>query len=150
MAKPNASAFTMLELVVALAIVATLAAFAVPAYHRHVARAYRTDAAAALYRAAQFVESAVRADSAALPPGLDQSPQSGAPAYKLRLLPADDTNGGYTLEAQPADTGPMRDDACGVFVLDATGSRTNRGNGGGNGRGSSASPPQSDDCWKGR
>jgi type IV pilus assembly protein PilE len=58
----------------------------------------------------------------------------------LRILPADDTNGGYALEAQPLESGPMADDMCGTFILDATGLKTNRGTAG-------ASP---DDCWSAR
>src|SRR5689334_5781294 len=41
--KPNTQAFSLLELVVALAIAATLAAFAVPSYRNHIAKAHRTD-----------------------------------------------------------------------------------------------------------
>ena len=138
--KPNTQAFSLLELVVALAIAATLAAFAVPSYRNHIAKAHRTDAASALYRAAQFAESAVHADGAPLPSGLDQAPQSGRAIYRLRILAADDTNGGYTLEAQPLANGPMADDVCGTFILDATGLKSNRG----------AADAAPDDCWSAR
>lgn len=125
--KHRTVAFTLLELVIALAIIAVLAAFALPSYRAQVARGHRTDAASALYRAAQYVESALRGSSTvALPAGFDQAPQSGTPVYRLQMLSADDANGGYTLEATPVDTGPMRDDPCGTFVLDASGLRANR------------------------
>ncbi|OLL32927.1 pilus assembly protein PilE [Burkholderia sp. SRS-W-2-2016] len=141
MTRSNTSAFTLLELVVALAIAATLAAFAIPSYRSHIARTHRIDAASALYRAAQFVEGAA-SDSAmtTLPTGLDQAPQFGTAVYRLRVLPADDTNGGYAIEAAPAEAGPMRDDACGTFTLDATGSRGNRNDVGG-------STLASSECW---
>jgi type IV pilus assembly protein PilE len=126
-AKHHTGAFTLLELVIALAIIAVLAAFALPSYRAQLARGHRTDATSALYRAAQYVESALRGSSTvALPPGFDQAPQSGTPVYRLQVLSADDANGGYTLEATPIDTGPMRDDPCGTFALDATGLRANR------------------------
>ena len=51
---------------------------------------------------------------------------SARPIYRLRVLPADDANGGYSVEAAPTETGPMRDDACGTFTLDATGLRGNQ------------------------
>jgi type IV pilus assembly protein PilE len=121
------NAFSLLELVIAMAIAANLAVFAVPSYRAHVAKAHRTDAASALYRAAQFAESPAYVEGAILPGGIDQAPQSGKAVYRLRILPADDTNGGYALEAQPVDSGPMNDDACGTFILDATGLRNNRG-----------------------
>lgn len=138
--KPHTSAFTLLELVIALAIAATLAVFAVPSYHRHVARTHRIDAASALYRAAQFVEGATSDSAPALPPGLDQAPQFGTPVYRLQVLPADHANGGYAIEAVPSESGPMREDPCGIFILDATGQRSNRS-------GASGSTPASGDCW---
>ncbi|MDE1183418.1 type IV pilin protein [Paraburkholderia sp.] len=135
-----ADAFTLIELVIALAIAAILAAFAVPSYRTHVVHTHRVDAATALYRAAQFVEADTSAGVSAtqggasqnggvpvLPVGVDQAPSFGAAIYRLSILPADQTNGGYAVEARPSETGPMRDDACGVFILDATGLRTNRG-----------------------
>lgn len=143
MTRLHTSAFTLLELTIALAVAATLAAFAVPSYRHHVARTHRLDAASALYRAAQFVESAASDGIAALPPGLDQAPQSGSPIYRLRILPASDVNGGYSIEASPDESGPMRDDPCGVFTLDATGQRGNR-------NGTTGSTPASAECWSTR
>ncbi|PQV52394.1 type IV pilin protein [Paraburkholderia sp. BL21I4N1] len=140
----HTSAFTLLELMIALAIAVTLAMFAVPSYRSHVERAHRIDAASALYRAAQFVEGATSDNLPALPPGLDQAPQFGAPIYSLHVLPADDTNGGYAIEAAPIGAGPMRDDACGIFTLDATGQRSNRR---GSNSGGDLTPP-SGECWK--
>ncbi|WP_459717602.1 type IV pilin protein [Paraburkholderia sp. 2C] len=143
----DAGAFTLLELVIAIAIVAVLAAFALPSYRSQVARGHRTDAASALYRAAQYVESAPHnGGPSTLPPGFDQAPQSGTPVYRLQMLAADDANGGYRLEATPIDTGPMRDDPCGTFALDATGLRANRMS---SGKGDMSSADMAR-CWNGR
>jgi len=144
-------AFTLLELMIALAIVAVMAAFALPVYHRQIARSYRADAAAAVYRAAQFVETqrqmpdanaAAGAGATALPAGMNQAPQSGAAVYTLQVLPEDEAHGGYAIEASPVDTGPMHDDPCGVFMLDATGQRSNSS---GNG-----AAPDANECWGSR
>lgn len=140
MRKPHISAFTLLELMITLAIAATLAVFAVPAYRSHIERTHRVDAASALYKAAQFVEGATGDSVSTLPPGLDQSPQFGVPIYRLRVLPADDVNGGYSIEATPDESGPMRDDACGIFTLDATGQRGNKS-------AENGSTPTSGECW---
>jgi type IV pilus assembly protein PilE len=140
MKRQHVSAFTLLELMITLAIAATLAGFAVPAYRSHITRTHRIDAASALYRAAQFIEGAASDSASTLPPGLDQAPQFGAPVYRLRMLPADDANGGYTIEATPGESGPMRDDACGIFVLDATGHRGNRS-------AENGLSPTSNECW---
>ncbi|RAR58766.1 type IV pilus assembly protein PilE [Paraburkholderia unamae] len=136
-------AFTLLELVVALAVAAVVAAFALPSWHAQIARGHRVDAVAALYRAAQFVDTQ-SASTGTLPAGFDQSPSTGAPVYRLRLMPADDSNGGYAIAAEPVETGPMRDDACGAYVLDATGVRRNQGVGG------SAAEAVVQTCWKDR
>ena len=124
--KAHASAFTLLELVIALAIAAILAVYAVPSYRSHVARSHRVDAASALYRAAQFIEAGAPGDRARYPLDSIRRRLSERPSTGLRALPADDANGGYAVEARPVESGPMRDDACGTFILDATGLRANR------------------------
>lgn len=134
--------FTLLELVVALAIAAIIAAFALPGYHAQIARAHRTDAIAAIYRAAQFIDSAAP-DVGALPAGLDQSPQSGTPVYRLSVSRGSEADGGYAIDASPVESGPMRDDPCGVFRLDATGTRTNLPM-------ADTAAPTSGECWRDR
>jgi len=108
-----------------------------------VARSHRIDAASALYRASQFIEAGVPAEVRSLPAGLDQAPPFGTPVYRLRALPADEANGGYAVEARPLEAGPMRDDPCGAFILDATGLRANRTADG-------AAAADSDLCWNTR
>ncbi|PLZ00177.1 pilus assembly protein PilE [Burkholderia sp. WAC0059] len=133
------NAFTLLELVIALAIAAVIAAFALPSYRGQIAHGYRADAVAALYRAAQFVDSRFP-DAAALPAGLDRAPESGTAVYRLRVLSGNDASGGYVIEARPMEDGPMRDDSCGVFTLDATGERGNQSAAG------TGTPPWAE-CW---
>ncbi|CAM2180037.1 type IV pilus assembly protein PilE [Paraburkholderia sacchari] len=139
-------AFTLLELVVALAAAAIVAAFALPGWRNQIARGHRIDAVAALYRAAQYVE-AQSPLPASLPTGMEQAPPAGAAVYRLKLLAADEMNGGYTIVAAPAPSGPMRDDPCGAFVLDANGSRGNQipGN-----AVTLAAAPGARDCWRDR
>jgi len=130
MTKSNrCGAFTLLELVVALAAAAIVAAFALPGWRAQIAKGHRIDAVAAIYRAAQFTDMQ-GTSMVTLPAGFDQAPATGPPAYHLRLLPADESNGGYAIAAEPVESGPMRDDACGAFVLDATGVRSNQAAGG--------------------
>lgn len=140
-------AFTLLELVIALAAVAIVAAFALPGWRSQIARGHRIDAVAALYRAAQFVE-AQSPSPTSLPVGMDQAPPAGAAVYRLKLLAADETNGGYSIMAVPTDAGPMRDDPCGTFVLDANGTRGNQPPGINAAMPGTVSNPR--DCWRDR
>ncbi|SAK72349.1 Tfp pilus assembly protein PilE [Caballeronia fortuita] len=144
--------FSLLELMIALGVAAIIATFAIPAYRTHVMKAHRLDAASALLRAVQFVETARLAQSAeldaspTLDAGLDRVPANGAAIYNVSVLPESPTNGGYAVEAVPVTDGAMHDDACGVFVIDATGLRWNRP--------PAATTPldaaQSASCWAGR
>lgn len=138
--------FSLLELMIALGVLAIITTYALPAYRLHVAKANRVDASAALMRAVQFVETARLAQTSdiTLPQGIDQAPSSGIALYKLTIQPESSTNGGYSIEAAPTSTGAMQDDACGTFVIDATGARSNR---------TSAAPlsvAQSSACWGAR
>ncbi|SAL67255.1 Tfp pilus assembly protein PilE [Caballeronia arvi] len=145
-------AFSLLELMIALGVVAIIAAFAIPMYRTHVVKAHRFDAVSALMRAVQFVETARLAqtsesgDGIALVAGLDQAPSNGTAVYRVAVQPESQTNGGYAIEAAPVVPGAMDDDACGAFVIDATGLRWNHPAG-------SATPldaAQSATCWTGR
>ena len=135
--------FTLLELMITLSVAAIIATFAMPIYTQQVAREHRLDAVAALYRAAQYAESArtVSSNDAApkLPTGVDQAPAIGPAIYVLRILGESEMNGGYSIEAQPVSGG----DACGIFSLDATGVRSNR-------LAEKLTPPKVAACWSGR
>jgi type IV pilus assembly protein PilE len=140
-------AFTLLELIIALAAAAIVAAFALPGWRNQLARGHRIDAVAALYRAAQFVDAQAQS-AVALPAGMDQAPPGGTAVYRLKLSAGDETNGGYAIVATPTETGPMRDDPCGPFVLEGNGARSNRTPGA-----SSAAPmtvPATRECWRDR
>jgi type IV pilus assembly protein PilE len=136
--------FTLLELMITLGVAAIIATFAMPVYRQQVVKGHRLDAVAALYRAAQYVESArtVSSSDAAikLPSGFDQAPAMGDAIYVLRIFGESEVNGGYSIEAEPVSA---RDDACGIFSLDATGVRSNR-------LVEKLTPPKVAACWGGR
>lgn len=137
------AAFTLLELMIVLAIVAALAGWGIPSYREHVARMHRASAVTALYRAAQYLETLDGVLPQTLPHAYAQAPPDGQPVYRVGLTrPADDDAPVvYELVASPLDTGPMRDDACGAFTLRSDGTKDSTGS-------SDAEPAaQQRTCW---
>lgn len=124
---------TLIELAVALALVAVIAMYALPTYREPMRRSMRIAAVSAVYRAAHYVEMQLAqcspvtiGDALTLPAGLDHAPQGWRAAYAIRVTGATTSNGGYSVMAQPLQDGPMADDKlCGAFKLDATGWRSN-------------------------
>ncbi|WP_124703322.1 type IV pilin protein [Sulfuriferula multivorans] len=121
--------FTLIELMVVVAIVGLLAAIAYPSYTSYVQRAARGDAKGALTELSQFMERTYTENGTYTPGGSNptlpytQSPKTGTAKYTLSIS-ASGTNT-YTLQALP--TGIMSGDACGNLSLDNTGAKTASG-----------------------
>ncbi|WP_181455115.1 type IV pilin protein [Burkholderia multivorans] len=121
--------FTLLELMIVLAIVGLLAGWGIPSYREHMARIHRASAVSALYRAAQHLETLDVGLPRAVPEVLTHAPPDGRPVYRVALRPprqGDAASASDELNATPLDTGPMRDDACGTFILRSDGTKGNR------------------------
>ncbi len=120
-----------MELLIAIAVVALLAAVALPSYRDSVVRSQRLEARTALTEAAQWAER-FRAENGgsyagmALPATLAAAPPPPAAArYTVAL--SNVTAGAYTLTAAPVAGSALASDACGSFTLDQTGRRTAAG-----------------------
>lgn len=126
---PNITAhrgFTLLELVLAVAIIGIIVAVAFPAYQNQVEDTRRRTAQADLLELAQWMERRYSngfdyrdgGANPALP--FTQSPQDGTAFYNLSFTAAvgRDT---YTLQAVP--TGAQAGDDCGTLTLDEQGNR---------------------------
>jgi len=127
----KAAGFTLMELMVTVAIVGILAAIAYPSYSDSVRKSRRADAKAALSNAAQALERYYTEKNTYLNASLGD----GAGAIFPDHTPADREHGNayyilsitnqgagtYLLNATP--TGAMAADSCGVLTLDHLGQK---------------------------
>jgi len=117
--------FTLIELMIVVAIVAILAALAVPSYQRYVVRANRSDAMAVMQGFAQamerfYAQNNTYATAVAGTVFPAKSPLDGAARYTLSIEAA--TASTYTLRATPVAGGAQAAD--GFIELDNTGLRS--------------------------
>lgn len=127
--------FTLIEVMIVVAILGLIAAIAIPNYSSYINRARRTEAQTALQDAAQFMQrfyaannrydTSVSGTNVSLPVSLRTIPANSSGAatyYTLTVLAAANT---YTLTATPSNV--MASDACGAYTLVQTGARGSLG-----------------------
>lgn len=124
--------FTLIELMITVAIVAILASIAYPSYQNQVRASARNAAQADMMELAQWMErrfttnlcyhrsdnNCAAAPDVVLPFG--QSPRTGAARYALNLVPAP-TATTYVIQAVPQ--GAQLNDNCGTLTLNHLGVR---------------------------
>ena len=131
--------FTLIEMVISIAIIGILTAIALPSYRQSIQKGARADAKSVLVENAQFMErnfttnncyhrtdascasawSLGSAGSVVLP--AVQSPKSGTARYNISFV-GSPTTSTFTVQAVP--TGSQASDACGTLTLTNTGAQT--------------------------
>ena len=147
----HAKGFTLLEVMIVVAIVAILGAVALPSYRESVNKSRRAEARAQLTEAMQYMQrfysqndrydqtNAATPVGTTLPAPLQVSPKgasAGSKAYDISFVDNSLTANAFTLQAVPKVGGPMANDRCGTFQITNTGRRT------------VSTSVAVDDCWR--
>lgn len=130
--------FTLIELMITIAVVGIITAIALPSYNEYIRRSRRSDARVVLLQDAQFMERFLTendrydlqrdgATPVALPNTISPAATTGTQVMYNITLAAVNRNS-YTLQAVPVAGNAMDGDVCGTYTIDNLGVKGNSNN----------------------
>ncbi|WP_295467932.1 type IV pilin protein [uncultured Pseudomonas sp.] len=141
--KPLQRGFTLIEVMIVVAIVGILAAIAYPSYMEHIRKGNRADAEATLMQLSQFMERYYTGTGRySKTAGQTDVPDNPAPPYPTGTnytftITVGNAGTSYTATATPNSSGVMANDKCGNLTLTNTGLKGQTGTG-----------ATTADCWR--
>lgn len=114
--------FTLIELMITVAVIGILAAIAYPSYLESVMKSRRADAKSALLDAAQSMEKYYTENSKYTGAAVGTVfPASSTDGYYTLSFSVAASAAAYTLQAAPTTNGHQNNDKCGNFTLSSIG-----------------------------
>ena len=151
--------FTLVEILIVVAILGILMAIAIPSYTSHIDRGYRAQARAQLLQAAQYMQRFYSANDSyvtdrggnsvfdVMPSSLrTPTAEGGSQLYQIALTGTYGSAASastFTLVMSPIGGKRMENDKCGGFTLNHLGSKGNR-----LANGTAAATSLRDECWR--